>query len=242
MELSIILPTHNEEKNAPLLIYLIDKVLKGIEYEIIVVDDGSTDGTGEKCQRLIDRLNIIGHIIVRKEKLGLGNAYKKGIEYAIGDYIVILDADLSHDPREIPRLLKKIKETKAGIVVGSRYRDNGGTCNWPFTRKLTSQGANILAHIFTGKTVTDMTNSYRIYKRDTINYAIRNVKASGFAYQMEILYHCNKTIEEIPVKFYERISGYSKLSSNEYAQFILWGTSLLARRICNQLHMKLLKQ
>lgn len=241
MELSIILPTHNEKDNAPLLIYLIAQILKGVQYEIILVDDGSSDGTGDACQEVLDRLKISGEIIIRKEKTGLGNAYKKGVECSSGDYIVILDADLSHDPREIPLLLKKIKDTGAGIVVGSRYRENGGTCNWPFRRKVTSQGANILAHIFTGKSVSDMTNSYRIYKRDTINYAIRNVKAPGFAYQMEILYHCSKPIEEIPVKFYERVSGYSKLSSREYAQFLLWGSHLLAKRMVNALHSALLE-
>lgn len=241
MELSIVLPTHNEKGNAPLLIYLIEKILKGVKYEIVVVDDGSTDGTADACKAVMSRLNITGSVLIRKEKMGLGNAYKRGVEHAMGDYVVILDADLSHDPREIPNLLKKIKETGAGIVVGSRYRKCGGTCNWPFTRKVTSQGANILAHIFTGKSVTDMTNSYRIYKRDTINYAIRNVKASGFAYQMEILYHSNKHIEEIPVKFYERVSGQSKLSFKEYIQFLVWGSSLLAVRMSSALHRVLLE-
>ncbi|KAI5132439.1 dolichol-phosphate mannosyltransferase [Nematocida ausubeli] len=230
MELSIIIPTHNEKDNAPLLMYLISEVLKAVQYEIIIVDDGSSDGTSAACTAIADKLGITAQVLTRKEKLGLGNAYKRGLEHASGDYVVILDSDLSHDPREILRLLKKIKETRAGVVIGSRYTGEGGTCNWPFSRKMTSQGANILAYIFTGKRNSDMTNSYRIYKRDVINYAIRNVKAQGFAYQMEILYHCHQKIDEIPICFYERLSGYSKLSGKEYAQFLRWGCTLLAMR------------
>ncbi|KAI5188796.1 dolichol-phosphate mannosyltransferase [Nematocida minor] len=233
MELSIIIPTHNEKSNAPLLMHLISKVLKGVAYEVIIVDDGSTDGTADLCSKVAEKTGIEAQILVRDRKMGLGNAYKRGVSHAKGSYIVILDADLSHDPREIPNLLRKIKDTQAGIVIGSRYREGGGTCNWPFLRKLTSQGANILAHIFTGKQNTDMTNSYRIYKKDIITYAIQNVQAQGFAYQMEILFHCSKKIEEIPIKFYERLSGRSKLSVNEYAQFLLWGSSLLAKRVKN---------
>ncbi|EIJ87274.1 dolichol-phosphate mannosyltransferase [Nematocida parisii] len=230
MKLSIIIPTHNEKDNAPLLMFLISEVLKDVEYEIIIVDDGSTDGTSDACNEVLNKLGINGKVLTRKEKLGLGNAYKRGLEHTTGDYIVILDSDLSHDPREIPNLIKKMKNTKAGIVIGSRYTGEGGMSNWPFSRKLTSQGANILAYIFTGKKNTDMTNSYRIYKKDIIHYAIQSVKASGFAYQMEILYHCPQKIEEIPTCFYERLTGYSKLSGNEYAQFLLWGGTLLASR------------
>ncbi|KAH9386355.1 dolichol-phosphate mannosyltransferase [Nematocida major] len=234
MELSIIIPTHNERGSAPLLVYLISEVLLGTEYEIIVVDDGSTDGTADACREIVRARGVQAQILVRAEKHGLGNAYKRGAEHAQGKYVLILDADLSHDPREIPRFMQKAKETGADVVIGSRYTGEGGTCNWPFFRKLTSQGANILAHIFTGKASTDMTNSYRLYKRDVLACAINSVKAQGFAYQMEVLHHCGKRVQEIPIKFYERQAGCSKLSAREYAQFLVWGSALMASRCIKQ--------
>ncbi|KAI5171760.1 dolichol-phosphate mannosyltransferase [Nematocida sp. LUAm3] len=230
MELSIILPTHNERENASLLIYALSKILEQVEHEVILVDDGSTDGTAKACRDISKICGSSLTVVERPEKLGLGNAYKRGLEEASGKYILLMDADLSHDPRDIPRLLKKLKETHASICIGSRYLKEGGVCNWSIFRRLTSRGANLLARIFTGLPCADMTNSYRIYKKDVLKCGIRSVGASGFAYQMEILYRCNATIAEIPVVFYERLSGVSKLSYKEYLHFLIRGTVILLDR------------
>ncbi|KAI5180997.1 dolichol-phosphate mannosyltransferase [Nematocida sp. AWRm80] len=237
MEVSILVPTHNERENAKVLIYSVHMLLKDTKYEIIIIDDGSTDNTAAECNRLATRLNASVQVLERKEKLGLGNAYKRGIEYASGKYIVIMDADLSHDPREIPKLLQKIKETNTEIIIGSRYTKGGAVSNWPLFRRLTSQGANILAQIFTGIQTSDLTNSYRIYKRDILVSSIKMVLSSGFAYQMEVLYRCNTTIKEHPVHFHEREYGVSKLSLKEYTHFLYWGSFILLTRMTKAFHL-----
>lgn len=235
MELSVVLPTHNERNNVLLLIYCLDQVLTGRECEIIVVDDGSTDGTEAACQQLRPRLRCPLTVLVRPEKLGLGSAYKRGVQQAAGKYIVLMDADLSHDPRDIPRLLEQIVATNANVVIGSRYRPHGGVDHWPLFRRTTSRGANLLARWFTGRSNTDLTNSFRIYKTDVIKAGINQVRSTGFSYQMEILYHCPGKIEEIPVKFHQRVHGCSKLGPLEYFQFLKWGSYLWLHRLSEQM-------
>ncbi|KAI5189812.1 dolichol-phosphate mannosyltransferase [Nematocida sp. AWRm77] len=232
MEISIVLPTHNEKSNALLLVHCIDKVMKDTACEIIIVDDGSTDGTSEACSALQPRIKCPLKVLTRPTKLGLGSAYKRGVEHTSGKYVVFMDADLSHDPRDIPRLLQKIssRNTCAGVVLGSRYRAHGGVSAWPLFRRVTSRGANMLARLFTGKQNTDMTNSFRIYKTDVLKSGIKSVRSTGFSYQMEILYRCNAPVEEIPVKFHERVHGHSKLGPLEYVQFLKWGVLMLLER------------
>lgn len=230
MDLSIVIPTHNERENVSLLIYLIDKLLANESCEVLVVDDGSTDGTANACKKLAGIVKCKLRIFVRDRKLGLGNAYKRGVAHATGKFVILMDADLSHDPRDIPRLLAKIRESRAGIVIGSRYMNGGGMSNWPFPRKVVSKGANLLARIFTGRAQSDMTNSYRIYRRDVLRAGIQNVRASGFAYQMDILFRCNTQIDELPVCFYERACGCSKLCVKEYFEFLAWGSLMLIER------------
>lgn len=232
MEISILLPTHNERETAPVLICALGKALKGKEYEIIVVDDGSTDRTALACKLVGEKANVNVKVIERPEKLGLGNAYKKGLEEAKGRYICIMDADLSHDPRDISVLLQKCKDENADVCIGTRYAVGGGVSNWALSRKITSRGANILSKVFTGITATDMTNSYRVYRKALLRSNIKKIGAEGFAYQMEALYRCTDAkIVETPVKFHERVAGTSKLSFSEYIQFIIRGISIFMDRI-----------
>jgi len=230
MDISVILPTHNEKENVSVLLWALDKVLKGKSAEVIVVDDGSTDGTEKICKQIAPHLKIPIGVFARKEKHGLGNAYKKGVSHATGKYILIMDADLSHDPREIPSMVEKMQETDAGVVVGSRYIKDGGVCNWPLFRRLTSRGANILAQAFTGKTVSDMTNSYRLYKSNVLRSALNDVESEGFSFQMEVLFRCQSPVSEVPAKFYERNYGTSKLSPKEYLNFLETGARILLTR------------
>ncbi|KAI5186316.1 dolichol-phosphate mannosyltransferase [Nematocida homosporus] len=235
MELSIVLPTHNERDNAPLLMYALKVALKGIKYEIVLVDDGSSDGTAAACQALAQIVDIPLVVLERPDKLGLGNAYKRGVDEAKGAYIAIMDADLSHDPRDLPKLLSEIKRTKATVCIGSRYCPAGGVANWPLLRRITSRGANILARIFTGLSCSDMTNSYRVYRRDFLYHSIRQVGAAGFAYQMEILYRIKGRLVELPVQFHDRAAGHSKLAAREYIHFLVRGTSILLGRFSQRL-------
>ncbi|OAG31627.1 dolichol-phosphate mannosyltransferase [Nematocida displodere] len=237
MKVSVILPTHNEKENITVLLRMIETVMKDVPTEVIVVDDGSTDGTSEACRELSSTLSTIQvSTITRAQKTGLGSAYVCGVGHATGEYVLIMDADLSHDPRDMLRLLRRAEETGAGVVIGTRYTKEGGFSNWPFFRKLTSRTANLLAGMFTGKTHSDMTNSYRVYRRDVLQAGIRKVQATGFAYQMEILYHCKTRVEEVPVCFYERSYGRSKLGPYEYFHFLFWGSVLLCRRLQLLLH------
>src|SRR3989338_10410026 len=145
---SILLPTYNERENLPLIVWMINKAFTeaSLDYEIIVIDDSSPDGTFEVAKEL---QNIFGpdHIMLhsRPAKLGLGSAYVAGIGFATGNFVVIMDADMSHHPRAIPQFVAKQKEADYDVVTGTRYLSGGGVYGWDLRRKLTSRVANFIA-------------------------------------------------------------------------------------------------
>lgn len=227
---NIILPTYNEKENIKPLFYMINKVFKELKmtYKIILIDDGSPDGTLVEAIKYKENINV--ELISRKEKLGLGTAYKEALRYCEYNYIIIMDADLSHNPYDIKKMIQKmnIDGTNQGdydIVIGSRYlkSSESGTVGWNFKRKLTSRGANNLAQIILGTDNTDLTGSFRLYKKCVFEALIENIRSKGYAYQMEILYLANLnnfSIGEVPIIFHERISGESKLGTNEIVKFV----------------------
>jgi dolichol-phosphate mannosyltransferase len=226
MKYSVILPTYNERENLPLIYYLIHKTFtdNSLDYEVVIVDDSSPDQTLEVAQALqssfgSDHVTIVS----RKGKLGLGTAYAAGLNVAKGDAIILMDADLSHHPKFIPQMIHVMKTTNADIVSGTRYRRGGGVAGWDFKRKLTSKGANFLAQFLLNPGASDLTGSFRLYKRSAIESILPNVKSKGYAFQMEILVLAKKhgyKIGEVPITFVDRIYGESKLGANEIIMYL----------------------
>jgi len=235
MNILVVLPTYNEANN-------IDKLLrKLIQYEfldILVIDDNSPDGTLEKVRKWSfkdQRINFIR----RSNKLGLGSAYVTGFKWGLKrtyDYFFAMDADLSHNPNDISRFIEEI-EKGFDLVVGSRYLK--GTINvvgWDFRRLLLSKFANWYATTILGiKRYTDVTSGYRVYSRKALKKInLESIKSNGYAFQIEMVYKIHKAslkITEIPIIFYEREHGSSKMSKKIAleAAIMVWKLRLFTR-------------
>ncbi|KAG5347333.1 DPM1 mannosyltransferase, partial [Acromyrmex charruanus] len=222
---SILLPTYNEVENLPIIIWLIVKYMEESElaYEIIVIDDGSPDGTlnmAKQLQHVYGDDKII--LKPREKKLGLGTAYMHGIKYATGNFIVIMDADLSHHPKFIPKMAELQRYLNLDVVSGTRYAQGGGVYGWDFKRKLVSRGANFLTQILLRPGASDLTGSFRLYKKDVLEKLIQSCVSKGYVFQMEMIVRArqfNYTIGEVPITFVDRVYGQSKLGGSEIFQF-----------------------
>lgn len=218
---SVLLPTYNERNNLPIILYLLNRTFKslGLEYEIIIVDDNSPDGTQEVAIKLQKIYNII--LCPRPGKLGLGTAYKHGLKQVTGDFVILMDADMSHHPKYLEEFINLQKSMDLDIVTGSRYIKHGGVAGWGLKRKLTSRVANYLAHVLLNPGVSDLTGSFRMYKRKVLEEIIHKVRGKGYVFQMEIIVRAkNYKIGEIPICFVDRVSGESKMGSDEVAQYL----------------------
>ncbi|CAH1406054.1 unnamed protein product [Nezara viridula] len=222
---SILLPTYNERENLPIIIWLIDQYLRKKDYnfEIIIIDDGSPDGTLEVAKEL---QKIYGEDVIllrpREKKLGLGTAYVHGIKHASGNFIIIMDSDLSHHPKFIPKFIEKQKEGNFDVISGSRYINGGGVSGWDFKRKLVSRGANFLTQLLLRPGASDLTGSFRLYKKDVLEKLISSCISKGYVFQMEMIIRArqfNYTIGEVPITFVDRVYGESKLGGSEIVQF-----------------------
>uniref|UniRef100_A0A1A9V7A8 Dolichol-phosphate mannosyltransferase subunit 1 n=1 Tax=Glossina austeni TaxID=7395 RepID=A0A1A9V7A8_GLOAU len=221
----ILLPTYNEKDNLPILIWLIMKYMNqsGYEFEVVIIDDNSPDGTLEVAKEL---QNIYGEnkIVLRprSSKLGLGTAYIHGLKYATGNFVILMDADLSHHPKFIPDFIQLQKERDLDIVSGTRYKDGGGVCGWDFKRKLISRGANFLSQLLLRPNASDLTGSFRLYKKSVLEKCIASCVSKGYVFQMEMLVRARQygfTIGEVPITFVDRLYGTSKLGGAEIIQF-----------------------
>eukprot|EP00850_Spirogloea_muscicola_P008190 SM000043S15818 [mRNA] locus=s43:334629:337616:+ [translate_table: standard] len=242
VRLSVLLPTYNERRNIALVAALLVEALDplGIGYEIIVVDDSSPDGTQDvvrQLQRLYGEQRLL--LQPRPGKLGLGmfsatafdypvfqtsTAYAHGLKHALGELIIIMDADLSHHPKYIPAFLKKQQETGADIVTGTRYKGGGGVYGWDLRRKLTSRGANVLAHTLLWPPVSDLTGSFRLYKRPVLEQLMKVCGSKGYVFQMEMIVRATRSsyqVEEVPISFVDRLYGSSKLGGTEIVQYLI---------------------
>ena len=223
-KISIILPTYNEKENLPIIVWLLFKYLQDeVDFEIIIIEDGSPDGTLEVAKQLQDIYGTDNIVIQnRGKKLGLGTAYKAGLELATGDYIILMDADLSHHPKYIPEFIKKATECKYDIVTGTRYSGGGGVYGWDLKRKLISCGANTLTQMALGPSVSDLTGSFRLYKKSVLRTLIGMSKSKGYAFQMEIIVLAEQKgykIGEVPISFVDRVYGQSKMGMDEIVRF-----------------------
>jgi dolichol-phosphate mannosyltransferase len=223
---SVILPTYNERENLPIIYYLLDKTFTEakLKYEVVIVDDSSPDNTLEVAQA-IQKSYGKEHVTIvsRKGKLGLGTAYVAGLLAAKGERVILMDADLSHHPKFIPKMVKLMDDTKVEIVTGTRYRRGGGVHGWDFKRKLTSKGANFLADFLLNPGVSDLTGSFRLYERRVLEEVLPKIQCKGYAFQMEIIVRSKKAgfqVAEVPISFVDRIYGQSKLGANEIIMYI----------------------
>ena len=192
--------------------------------EVIIVDDNSPDGTQDIVHQLIkiygaDKIKLHA----RPGKLGLGSAYIDGLSNCTGEFVILMDADLSHHPKVIPEFIKKQRETGADVVTGTRYAQNGGVYGWDLNRKLTSRVANFLASVLLAPSASDLTGSFRLYKKEVLEMALKSVKSRGYVFQMEIIVRCQYMgykIEEVPITFVDRIFGESKLGAGEILAYL----------------------
>src|SRR3989339_657065 len=221
----IIIPTYNESKNIERLLTKIFS-LNIPNLEVIIVDDNSPDGTSQIVQKLTTSttLQLTTHLITRPSKLGLGSAYLTGFQKALSlgaDYIFEMDADFSHDPDDIPRLLAAAQN--ADLVIGSRKVPGGKIVGWNFWRKFMSNGAMWLSRLFLGLRPHDVTAGFRCFKRRVLEtIPLDEIRSNGYAFQEELLYRTQKlgfTIFEIPVTFIDRQKGKSKLSKKDIMEF-----------------------
>lgn len=221
---SIIIPTYNERLNIALIVYLVFKHLSDVDFEIIVVDDGSPDGTQDIVKQL---QSVYGEdrilLRARPRKLGLGTAYIHGLKHASGEFVVIMDADLSHHPKYLPSFIRKQKETGASIVTGTRYVKGGGVYGWNLMRKLISRGANVLAQTLLWPGVSDLTGSFRLFQKSVLEDVIKSCVSKGYVFQMEMIVRASRKnyhIEEVPITFVDRVFGSSKLGGSEIVEYL----------------------
>ncbi|NXQ24381.1 DPM1 mannosyltransferase, partial [Alaudala cheleensis] len=215
---SVLLPTYNERDNLPLVVWLLARTFSdsGIDYEIIIIDDGSPDGTQEVAQQL-EKIYGSDKILFLFPS---GTAYIHGMKYATGNFIVIMDADLSHHVR---LHFVKQKEGNFDIVSGTRYKGNGGVYGWDLKRKLISRGANFLTQVLLRPGASDLTGSFRLYRKEVLEKLMEKCVSKGYVFQMEMIVRARQlgfTIGEVPISFVDRVYGVSKLGGNEIVSFL----------------------
>jgi dolichol-phosphate mannosyltransferase len=217
-DLSIVVPTYNERDRLGDLVAAICRAYapEGINGELIVVDDNSPDGTGEIADELAQRFRV--RVIHRAGKLGLGTAVVEGFQLAAAPIVGVIDADLSHPPQLLPRMLDVMRRTSADVVIGSRYIPGGGTHNWPLSRLIMSRLACVMARPLTP--VRDATSGFFLIRRDLAR-GVR-ISAGGFKICLELLVRSQPaSVVEVPYVFEGRTAGDSKMSLREALGYLV---------------------
>lgn len=229
----VIIPTYNEIENIDSIIRAVFQLPKS--FHILVVDDNSPDGTGDVVTKLQEEFPGKLFLEVRKEKSGLGTAYIHGFKWAIDkkyDYIFEMDADFSHNPTDLLRLLKAC-ENGADVSVGSRYKKGVNVVDWPLHRVLLSYGASFYVKMITGMRVHDPTAGFVCYTRHVLeNINLDSVRFVGYAFQIEMKFRAylkKYKIEEVSIIFRDRVKGKSKMSSSIISEAI-WGVLAMKLR------------
>jgi len=216
-QILVIVPTYNEAHNIP---KIIESVLNLDEpTHLLVVDDGSPDGTGDIVEELIPSYEGRLHLIRRSGKLGLGTAYVRGFKYALENgytFVCEMDADFSHNPRDIPSLVEEVRSGNADVAIGSRYSNGISIINWPLSRLILSYGANLYARLITGLPVKDTTAGFKCIHRKVLNtISVEGIRSNGYAFQIELHFRAWKAgfrLKEVSIIFRERQEGISKMS------------------------------
>jgi dolichol-phosphate mannosyltransferase len=218
---TICLPTYNERENLePML-----RALEPYGTRVLVIDDSSPDGTGELADRLSRELDFVS-VLHRERKEGLGPAYLAGFRRALddgADHILEMDCDFSHDPADVPRLIAAC-EGGAGLALGSRYVEGGGTVNWGLARRLVSAGGSLYARLLLGVRIRDLTGGFKCYRRDVLERIdLDAIHSKGYAFQIETTYRTLRagfTVVEVPITFADRTVGHSKMSRTIFLEAV----------------------
>ncbi len=229
----IIIPTYNEKDNIEKIINEIFNLNKDVQ--ILFVDDNSPDGTSDIIKSF-NSLNI--NLITRKAKLGLGSAYIEGFNWAINnnfDYVVQMDADLSHNPKDVSKLTQKTGEFD--LIIGSRYINGISIVNWPLSRLILSYLANLYARLIIGIPILDVTGGFKcISTRLLKQINLNNIKSEGYSFQIEVNFLAwihNFKIKEVPIVFTDRTKGESKMSKKVIFEAIYMVPYLFFKKIIN---------
>lgn len=226
MEKLVIIPTYNEKENIQNILHAIFGLKEG--FHVLVIDDGSPDGTAQIVKEL--QVKFPGQLFIeeRTGKLGLGTAYIHGFKWAIANdyhFIFEMDADFSHNPNDLPRLYNACKNEGADLAVGSRYVKGGAVVNWPKNRIALSKGASLYTRMITWMPVRDPTAGFMCYKKEvleTIN--LDRIRFVGYAFQIEMKFAAWKLgfkIKEVPITFQDRTHGISKMNKSIVKEGIL---------------------
>lgn len=243
MNTLVVLPTYNEAET-------IEEVLRrtraAVEHaSILVVDDGSPDGTAELAEKVAEELGSIT-VLQRGARQGLGDAYRAGFAWGLArgaDALVEMDSDLSHDPASLPRLLAALD--RSDLVVGSRYIPGGSIPQWGLHRRLLSRGGNAYSSLMLGVPVRDMTSGFRVYRAGLLRRMdLDSVRADGYGFQIEMTYRAAEAgarITEVPIRFVDREAGQSKMSSaivmEALALVTRWGLARVGTRLLGGRHV-----
>jgi len=227
------LPTYNERENLEAMIRALGDAFDTSRDRVLIIDDGSPDGTGEIADRLAAELPWVS-VLHRTEKQGLGPAYVAGFRHALADgaeLVLEMDCDFSHDPADVPRLIAAADG--ADLVLGSRYAPGGGTANWGLARRVISRGGCLYAQIILGLRVRDLTGGFKCFRRETLEAIdLDALSAHGYAFQIETTYRVKRAglrITEVPITFVERRAGASKMTGSIVAEAV-WRVPLLRLR------------
>ncbi|MDJ0924675.1 MAG: polyprenol monophosphomannose synthase [Acidimicrobiia bacterium] len=234
-EVLVVVPTFNEAEN----IRLIAEAVRGLGLRLLVVDDGSPDGTGDIADELARDDDGIS-VLHRTSKEGLGPAYSAGFTWGLqngADILCEMDADFSHDPADLPRLVAAV-EDGADLAIGSRYVPGGGVDNWPWHRRWLSRGGNLYARFMLGTRINDMTAGFRAFRAEALGKLdYGSCEASGYGFQVEMAWNAAETgldVREVPIIFRDRTRGTSKMGAGIAIEAMIlvtkWGLGRLFGR------------
>ena len=233
----IVIPTYNERDN---LEWIVGRVRAAVpRVDVLVVDDGSPDGTGEIADDLAARDPQVS-VLHRSQKCGLGAAYLDGFRVALErgyDGVGEMDADGSHQPEQLPLLLAALQD--ADLVIGSRWVPGGSVVNWPLSRKVLSVGGNLYARVLLGIPLRDVTAGYRLFRRTTLETIdLATVESAGYIFQTDLAFRTVRAglrVVEVPIQFVERVRGESNMSrdvaTESLRRITLWGLSERRRQV-----------
>ena len=227
------LPTYNERENLEAMIEALGGVLDTATDRVLVIDDGSPDGTGEIADRLAAERSWMS-VLHRRTKEGIGPAYVAGFRWALAEgaeLVLEMDCDFSHDPADVPRLIEATAD--ADLVLGSRYASGGGTANWGLARRIVSRGGCVYAQVILGLRVRDLTGGFKCFRRTALEAIdLDALSAHGYAFQIETTYRIARAglrVREVPITFVERRAGASKMTGSIVAEAV-WRVPLLRLR------------
>jgi len=213
----VIVPTYNEAHNISRLVRTVMQ-LDG-DMDLLIIDDGSPDGTGAIVKELQQQYEGRLFLLQRSGKLGLGTAYVEGFQYALSEeytYICEMDADFSHNPQDLPRLITEVQNGETDVAVGSRYKNGISIINWPLNRLILSYGANLYARFITGIPLLDTTAGFKCIHRKVLEkIPLNRISSNGYSFQIELHFRAWKAgfrLKEVSIIFKERQQGNSKMS------------------------------